>query len=257
MNGVMRMRLLDRIAIITGAGNGIGREIAKAYAQEGAKVVVSDYIQEAGIETANIITQAGFEAIFVPADVAKEADIENLIAATVEKYGSVDILVNNAGVSGGLADLNDISAEDWDHVMAVNLRAPFLASKSAFREMSKKGKGNIINIGSMASLAAGRGGLPYTASKHGVLGLTRQLSFMVGSRGVRVNAILPGPIDTDMIKRVLAMPEHPVCKKIAASPAGRAGLPEEIAKLAVFLASDDSAFIHGAAFEIDGGYTIF
>lgn len=251
------MRLLDRIAIITGAGNGIGREIAKAYAQEGAKVVVSDYIQEAGIETANIITQAGFEAIFVPADVAKEADIENLIAATVEKYGSVDILVNNAGVSGGLADLNDISAEDWDHVMAVNLRAPFLASKSAFREMSKKGKGNIINIGSMASLAAGRGGLPYTASKHGVLGLTRQLSFMVGSRGVRVNAILPGPIDTDMIKRVLAMPEHPVCKKIAASPAGRAGLPEEIAKLAVFLASDDSAFIHGAAFEIDGGYTIF
>ncbi|NLJ71471.1 MAG: glucose 1-dehydrogenase [Syntrophomonadaceae bacterium] len=251
------MKLLDKVAIITGSGNGIGREIAKAFAKEGAKVVVSDYIAEAGIETTKMINEAGLEAIFVQADVAKEEDIENLIAATVEKYGTVDILVNNAGISGGLADLNDISIEDWDQVMAVNLRAPFLASKIAFREMSKKGQGNIINIGSMASLAAGRGGLPYTVSKHGVLGFTRQLSFMLGSRGIRVNAILPGPIDTDMIKRVLAIPEHPVCMKIGASPAGRAGQPEEIAKLAVFLASEDSAFIHGAAYEVDGGYTIF
>jgi NAD(P)-dependent dehydrogenase (short-subunit alcohol dehydrogenase family) len=251
------MKLSNKVAVVTGAGCGIGREIARLFAQEGAKVVVSDYIEESGLETVGIIQKEGNEAIFVKADVASEADIDNLISQTVVTFGKVDILVNNAGISGGLAELNDISSEDWDRVMAVNLKGPFLASKRACAEMGKSGSGNIINIASMASLAAGRGGLPYTASKHGVLGFTRQLAFMVGSQGIRVNAILPGPIATAMIQRVLAIPQHPVCQKINASPAGRAGQPEEVAKLALFLASDDSAYIYGAAYQIDGGYTIF
>ncbi|MGE5453863.1 MAG: SDR family NAD(P)-dependent oxidoreductase [Methylocystaceae bacterium] len=251
------MKLLDRVAIVTGGGSGIGRAIAQEFAREGAKVVVSDYVEETGLETVELIKQAGSHAIFVKADVAIEADIDNLVEQTLLNYGSIDILVNNAGISGGLAALTDISTEDWDQVMNVNLRAPFLASKKVYPQMVKQGKGNIINIASMASMAAGRGGLQYTASKHGVLGLTRQLSFMVGAQGIRVNAILPGPIDTPMIQRVLAVPQHPVSMKIKASPATRPGQPEEVAKLALFLAGDDSEFIHGAAYAIDGGYTIF
>lgn len=251
------MKLKDKVAIVTGSGNGIGCAIALEMAREGAKVVVSDIDSDCGANTVEMIKKEGGEAIFVEADMASEADIDKLVTKTVETFGRVDILVNNAGISGGLALLTEITAEDWDHLMAVNLRAPFLASKRVFPEMMKNGKGNIINIASMASTAAGRGGLPYTVSKHGVLGFTKQLSLMIGPMGIRVNAVLPGPIDTAMIQRILAVPEHPVCMKIKASPSGRVGKPEEVAKVVVFLASDDASYVHGATFEVDGGYTIF
>lgn len=251
------MKLKDRVAIVTGSGNGIGRATAVEMAREGAKVVVSDIIEDDGLATVDMIKENGGEAIFVKVDMASEADIDNLVTKTVDTFGRVDILVNNAGVSGGLAFLTDITADDWDHLMAVNLRGPFLASKRVFAEMAKNGQGNIINIASMASTAAGRGGLPYTASKHGLLGFSRQLSFMVGQAGIRVNAVLPGPIETAMIQKVLAVPEHPVCMKIKASPSAKAGSAEEVAKVVVFLASDDSSYVHGAAFAVDGGYTIF
>lgn len=255
--GEVLMKLADKVAIVTGGGSGIGRAIAQEFAREGARVAVSDFVSETGLETVDLIKAEGYEAIFVRADVSQEADIDQMVSQTVNTYGRVDILVNNAGISGGLAWLTDISGDDWDKLMAINLKGPFLASKRVFPEMAKNGKGNIINIASMASTAAGRGGLPYTASKHGLLGFTRQLAFMVGGQGIRVNAILPGPIATPMIERVLAMPEHPVCQKIKACPAGRPGQPSDVAKLALFLASDDSDFIHGAAYEADGGYTIF
>ncbi len=251
------MKLADRVAIVTGAGNGIGCEIAKELARQGAKVVVSDVVEDCGLGTVEMIKKEGHEAIFVLADMASEADIDMLVTKTVETFGKVDILVNNAGISGGLAFLTDITAADWDQLMAVNLRGPFLASKRVFPEMAKNGKGNIINIASMASTSAGRGGLPYTASKHGLLGFSKQLSLMVGQAGIRVNTVLPGPIDTAMIQRVLAMPEHPVSMKIKASPSGRPGQPEEVAKVVAFLASDDSSYVHGASIEVDGGYTIF
>ena len=251
------MKLKDRVAIVTGAANGIGCEIAKEFAREGAKVVVSDVVEDCGLGTVDEIKKAGGEAIFVLADMASEADIDMLVNKTVEAFGKVDILVNNAGISGGLAFLTDITAEDWDQLMAVNVRGPFLAAKKVFPIMAKNGKGNIINIASMASTSGGRGGLPYTASKHGVVGFTKQLSLMVGQAGIRVNAVLPGPIDTAMIQRVLAMPEHPVSMKIKASPSGRPGQALEVAKVVAFLASDDSSYVHGASFEVDGGYTIF
>lgn len=251
------MKLSNRVAIITGGGSGIGRAIAQEFAREGAWVVVSDFVQKTGEETVQVIKQEGNEAIFVLADVSQEADIDQLVNKTMDKYGKIDILVNNAGISGGLASIDEISTEDWDKVMAINLRGPFLACKKVFPDMIKNGKGNVINIASMASLAAGRGGLTYTAAKHGLLGFTRQLSFMYGAQGIRINAILPGPIDTPMIERLLAMPEHPMYRKLMASPAGKAGQPEDIAKLALFLACDDSEFIHGAGYSIDGGYTIF
>ncbi len=251
------MKLKDRVAIVTGAGTGIGREIAREYAREGAKVIVSDFVKETAEETVAMIKKEGGVALFIQADASKEAEVENLMNKTVSEFGKIDILVNNAGIGGTLSSMNEITVEEWDKVMEVNLKGPFLAVKKALPFMVKNGKGNIINIASMASFAAGRGGLAYTAAKHGLLGFTRQLSFMHGAQGIRTNAICPGPIETAMIKRVLEMPQHPLNMKIKASPAGRAGKSEEVAKLALFLASDDSEFIHGAAYQIDGGYTIF
>jgi len=251
------MKLKDRVAVVTGAGSGIGREIAKIFAKEGAGVVISDFVKETGEETADIISKAGGKVIFVQSDASRESDVENLFAKAVADFGGIDILVNNAGIGGSLSSLNEITVEEWDQVMAVNLKGPFIAAKKALPHMVEKGKGNIINIASMASLAAGRGGIAYTAAKHGLLGLTRQISFMHGVQGIRINAICPGPIETPMIQRVLEMPQHPLNFKIKASPAGRPGKSEEVAKLALFLASDDSEFIHGAAYQIDGGYTIF
>ncbi len=251
------MKLKDKVAIVTGAGSGIGREIAREFAREGAKVAVSDFLKDTGEETASFIKKENGVAVFIQADASKEPDIDNLINKTVEQFGKIDILVNNAGIGGSLASLGDITVEEWDSVMDVNLKGPFIASKKALPHMIKNGKGNIINVASMASFAAGRGGIAYTAAKHGLLGLTRQMSFMHGNQGIRVNAICPGPIETPMIQRVLEMPQHPLNFKIKASPAGRPGKSEEVAKLALFLASDDSSFIHGAAYQIDGGYTIF
>lgn len=251
------MKLKDRVAIVTGAANGIGCAIAKELAREGAKVVVSDVVEDCGLGTVDEIKKAGGEAIFVLANMAIEEDIDKLVNKTVEAFGKIDILVNNAGISGGLAFLTEITTEDWDQLMAVNLRGPFLAAKKVFPVMAKNGKGNIVNIASMASTNGGRGGLPYTASKHAMIGFTKQLSLMVGQLGIRVNAVLPGPIDTAMIQRVLAMPEHPVSMKIKASPSGRPGTAEEVAKVVAFLASDDSSYVHGASYEVDGGYTIF
>lgn len=251
------MKLKDRVAIVTGAGSGIGRETAREFAREGAKVVVSDFLKETGEETADIIRKENGTAIFIQADASKEQDIENLVNKTASEFGKIDILVNNAGIGGSLASLSEITIEEWDRVMEVNLKGPFLASKKALPHMIKNGKGNIINIASMASFAAGRGGVAYTAAKHGLLGLTRQISFMHGAQGIRVNSICPGPIETPMIQRVLEMTQHPMNIKIKMSPAGRPGKSEEVAKLALFLASDDSSFIHGASYQIDGGYTIF
>ncbi len=251
------MKLTGKVAIITGAGNGIGREIAREFAVQGAKVVVSDCDNESGSETVELIKKEKLDAVFIQANLPNESDIDRIVSSAVENFGRIDILVNNAGVGGTLSSLADITIEEWDSVIGVNLKAPFLLAKKVLPEMLKAGKGNVINIASMAAYAAGRGGVAYTASKHGLIGLTRQISMMHGHQGIRVNSICPGPIETRMIKRLLEIPEHPLCQKIKASPAGRAGQAEEVAKLALFLASDDSDFIHGASFNVDGGYTIF
>jgi len=230
------MKLLDKVSIVKGAGIGIGREIAREFAREGARVVGSDFNQETGEETVQLIKDAGGQAVFVKADVANDKDIENLIKQTIASYGKLDILVNNAGISGTIGAFADLTIEDWDRVMGVNLRSAFVACNKAYPELIKNSQSVIINIASMASLGAGRGGLAYTAGKHGMLGFTRQLSYMVGFQGIRVNAILPGPIATPMLKPYLSMTELPMNQHIALSPAGRAGQPEEVAKLALFLA---------------------
>ncbi|MCI2056643.1 MAG: SDR family oxidoreductase [Oscillibacter sp.] len=251
------MRFQDQTAIVTGSTEGIGKATAMLLASEGAKVVIVGRKEEAGNAVVEAIKAAGGEAFFQKTDVTSAADLDALVAATIDHYGKIDILVNNAGIGGSLANIDQITDEEWDKVLATNLTAPFQVLKRVIPIMEKDGGGKIVNVASMASTAAGRGGIAYTTAKHGVLGLTRQVSLDHGHNGIRINAVLPGPIDTQMIARVLAIPQHPVNLKIKMSPSGRPGQPEEVAQAIAFLVSDESSFIHGAALGVDGGYTIF
>jgi NAD(P)-dependent dehydrogenase (short-subunit alcohol dehydrogenase family) len=251
------MKFQDKVAIVTGSTKGIGRATALLMAAEGAKIVVVGTSEEAGNSAVQEIKAAGGEALYKKTDVMSGSDLDALVQATLDKYGKIDILVNNAGVGGTLANMDQITDEEWNKVLATNLTAPFQTMKRVIPIMEKAGGGVIVNVASMASTAAGRGGIAYTSAKHGLLGLTRQVSLDHGHAGIRVNAVLPGPIDTQMIARVLQMPQHPLNMKIKMSPAGRPGQPEEVAKAIAFLASDDAVYIQGAALAVDGGYTIF
>ena len=230
---------------------------AELLAAEGARVVVVGTTEEAGKEVVSGIKAAGGEAFFQKTDVTSGEALDALIKAAVDAYKKVDILVNNAGVGGSLANMDQITDEEWDKVLSTNLTAPFQMMRRVIPLMEKNGGGVIVNVASMASTGAGRGGIAYTTAKHGFLGLTRQVALDHGHSGIRVNAVMPGPIDTQMIARILSMPQHPVNMKIKMSPSGRPGQPEEVAKAIAFLASDESSYIHGAALAVDGGYTIF
>ncbi len=251
------MRFRDKVAIVTGSTKGIGRATAELMAAEGARVVVVGTTEEAGKEVVSGIKAAGGEAFFQKTDVTSGEALDALIKAAVDAYKKVDILVNNAGVGGSLANMDQITDEEWDKVLSTNLTAPFQMMRRVIPLMEKNGGGVIVNVASMASTGAGRGGIAYTTAKHGFLGLTRQVALDHGHSGIRVNAVMPGPIDTQMIARILSMPQHPVNMKIKMSPSGRPGQPEEVAKAIAFLASDESSYIHGAALAVDGGYTIF
>ncbi len=245
------MRLQDRIAIVTGAARGIGRAIAEAYVREGAKVVLADINAELGEETAAELGRDG-EARFIACDVGDKAQAEALIAGTVEAYGGVDILVNNAGIIHA-EELFDLSEDDFDRVLRVNLKGPFLVGQAAARQMVSQGRGGaIVNMSSVNAVLAIRNQIPYSVSKGGLMQLTRVMSIALAEHDIRVNAIGPGTINTDMGKTV--MQDEAARRTIMSrTPLGRIGEVEEIAAVALFLASDESSYITGQTIYVDGG----
>ncbi len=246
-------RLDNKIALVTGAGSGIGRATALVFAREGAKVVVSDIVVEGGQETVQQIEAAGGEAIFVKADVSQAADVETLVAKTVETYGRLDCAFNNAGIEGGVKPTIDCTEEEFDRTIAVNLTGVWLCMKYEIQQMLSQGGGTIVNTASAAGLV-GFPGLPdYVASKHGVVGLTKTAALEYAKSGIRVNAVCPGVIQTPMVERGAQL--SPGFDELAVSmePVGRFGQPAEVGEAVVWLCSDAASFVTGIPMQVDGG----
>jgi NAD(P)-dependent dehydrogenase (short-subunit alcohol dehydrogenase family) len=252
------MRLADKVAIITGAGGGMGRVASQMFAAEGAKIVVAEFGEAAGEETARLVREAGGDATFVKTDVSNEASAKSMIDRAVSTYGRVDVLYNNAGIMPE-ADHSviDTDVATWDQVMAVNVRGVFLGCKFAIPQMVRQGSGSIINIASFVALLGCS--VPqdaYTASKGAILSLTRSLAVQFAPKGVRSNAICPGPVETPLLMDWLVKDEEAKRIRLARNPTGRFGKPEEIVHLAVYLASDESRWTNGASLVVDGGITV-
>jgi len=253
------MKLKGKVAIVTGASSGMGRAIALLYAKEGAKVVALarrlERLEELVKEAAGV---AGEVRPFA-ADLSKEADIQKAYQFTVDTFGTVDILVNNAGILDSMKPLNEMSDELWNHVINVNLTAPMKLSRAVIEGMLECKSGNIINISSIGGLNGCRAGTAYIASKHGLSGMTKNIAFMYATKGIRCNAICPGGVETEI--GAVGMTDasqfglERAMSGISTNP--RSGKPEEIANIALFLASDDSSFINGASIVADAGWTAY
>ena len=246
-------RLDGKVALITGSALGMGRAHAKLFAAEGAKVIVTDINEGAGRENVEAINQDGGEAIFLKHDVASESDWKQVVNHAVETYGKIDILVNNAGIllSKGL---EDTSVEEWDQVMNINLKGVFLGCREIIPAMKKAGGGSIVNISSIYGIIGAPDCAAYEASKGGVRLLTKSAAVDLTKHNIRVNSIHPGMIKTEMTKGLADIPEA-VAGIAAKVLLGRMAEPEEVSKAVLFLASDDSSYVHGAELVVDGGYT--
>ena len=247
------MRLDGKVAIITGAGSGIGQATAELFAQEGAQVVVADYDEIGGQAVADGISASGGQAIFVPVNVADEAQVARLVDTTVTRFGGIDILFNNAAMLV-FGTVVTTPVEAWRRLLEVNLTGVFLCSRAVIPPMAARGGGAIINMSSSTGAHDGNGNAAaYVASKGGVTLLTRCMAIDHAAEGIRVNAIAPGPTDTPMLRKILSPAE--LSAFAATFPAQRLGRPEEIANAALFLASDEASFVTGAVLAVDGGQT--
>lgn len=253
------MKLKNKVAIITGAGRGMGRAAALLFSSEGASVVIAEIDKESGLKTESDIIDSGGSALFIQSDISKSTDVKKLVTETVGRFGSLNILYNNAAVFwyGKDGPVTEIQEDVWDRVIDINLKGTFLCCKYAIPEMIKSGGGSVINTSSSAGLI----GIPqcdaYTATKGAVISMTRSMGVEFAPYNIRVNCIAPVAIKTDMvIESNLKDPNFDEKKFLQTTPVRRWGLPEEIAKVALFLASDDSAYIVGAVLVADGGITI-
>ena len=242
-----------KVAIVTGGGSGIGQAAAILYATQGASVVVSDLNEKGGEATVKSITDKGGAAIFVKADVSKPADCENLVAETLKKYGKLDVAFNNAGIGGEANLVADMSIEGWNKIIAVNLSSVFYCMKYEIAAILKNGKGAIVNMSSILGSVGFANSAGYVAAKHGVIGVTQNAAVEYSAKGIRVNAVGPGFINTPLLTN--AGIDDNMKKGLAAMhPIGRLGEPNEVAELMVWLSSDKASFVTGSYYPVDGGY---
>jgi NAD(P)-dependent dehydrogenase (short-subunit alcohol dehydrogenase family) len=249
------VQLTGKVALITGGASGIGRATARLFAQEGAAVMIADMNKEAGQEAADEIKQAGGQAFFEPADVTQAADCRRAVERTIHDFGRIDVLFNNAGIIRR-ATVLDLQEEDWDRVMAVNVKSIYLLSREVIPHMQKAGGGSIINTASGWGLTGGAKAAVYCASKGAVVLLTKAMAVDHGPQNIRVNCICPGDTDTSMLRteaQQLGEPSDRFMAEAAKRPLGRVGSPEEIAQAVLYLASDASSFVTGTALVVDGG----
>jgi NAD(P)-dependent dehydrogenase (short-subunit alcohol dehydrogenase family) len=250
------MKLLEKVALITGASSGIGRETALLFAQEGASVVVCDVDDRGGAETVSQIEAAGGQGFYVHADVSQAEDCRNMVQQAEVRFGALHILFNNAGIMDSRDDNAEVTDEAvWDLTMNINLKGVFLGCKYGIPALKRAGGGSIINTASfVALLGAATPQIAYTASKGGVLSMTRELAVIHARESIRVNALCPGPLKTELLMKFLDTEEKRQ-RRLVHIPAGRFGEAAEMAKAALYLASDDSSYVTGTEFVVDGGIT--
>ncbi len=253
----MSARLEGKVAIITGAGSGIGKEMAVLFANEGACVVVVDIVADGVNEVVSGINGSGGKAVGVTGDVTSEADIEKMIAAAVDNYGGLNILCNNAGVMDNMMPVTDVTDQLWERVININLNGPFKACRKAIPLMMKKGGGVILNMASHAGLFGCRAGVAYTASKHALVGITKSIAYMYANKGIRCNAICPGGVETP-INDITGFNEFGFERQMTGlTTMPRMGSPKEIANVAMMLVSDEASFVNGAVVPVDAGWSAY
>lgn len=245
------MELKERVALVTGAGQGIGRAIALKLAEEGATVVIND-INPAAEEVAGEIKAGGGQAVSILADVSSAADVSRMVEQIISQYGRIDILVNNAGITRDSLVMR-MTEEDWDKVLAINLKSVFLCTRAVVKSMLKQRRGRIISIASIVGLIGNPGQVNYASAKAGIIGFTKAIAREVASRGITANAIAPGFIDTEMTKKLSDSQRQELIENI---PLGRLGTPEDIAEAVAFLASPRAGYISGQVLTVDGGMTM-
>ena len=253
------LRLANKVAFITGGGTGIGRACALAFAREGARVVVAGRRAKPLEDVVAEVQRAGGEALGVPCDVADSAGVARAVAAAVKRFAALHILVNNAGALL-MAAIDATSEADWDQIMSVNLKGTFLVSKAVLPELRRAGGGSIVNIASVLGLVAMKNRAAYTASKGGVIALTKAMALDHARENIRVNCICPTIVETELVQGLFSTQPDPEAARQARRdllPLGRLGQPEDVAHLAVYLASDESSFVTGAALPLDGGLTAY
>ena len=249
-------RLEGRVALITGAGSGMGRAAGELFAREGSRGVVVDYVEDAGAATVEAIRAAGGESTFIRADVSKAADCDAMVRHAVSTYGGLHVLYNNAGVfpgdDGGVLETPEST---WERVMEINLKGVWLGCRAGIPAMVESGGGSIINVASFVALmGAATAQIAYTSSKGGVLAMTREIAVEWARKGIRANSLCPGPIHTPLLEELLSDPARRA-RRMVHIPMGRLGVADELAKAALFLASDDSSYMTGASLVVDGGIT--
>jgi NAD(P)-dependent dehydrogenase (short-subunit alcohol dehydrogenase family) len=243
-----------KVALVTGGTSGIGRETAVCFAKAGAKVVVAGRREQEGQETVELARAAGSDALFVKTDVSKSQEVQALVQKTVEKFGRLDIAFNNAGIEGVWVPITRQTEQDWDRTIAVNLKGVWLSLKYEILQMLKQRSGGaIVNMASIAGLVGSSGAAAYSASKHGVLGLTKATALETARSGIRINAVCPGAIETAMADRLFGAPD--VHKFVLGCHAmGRFGLPREVSEAVVWMCSDQASFMTGQSLVLDGGF---